>query len=54
MVDELKSCVNELENDDDVQVVELMDPNVAKLYAKSNRAKVSIPIVIPTDIYECY
>lgn len=39
IVDELKSCINDLE-DDINPVIELMDPNVATIYSKSLRAKV--------------
>ena len=43
IVDDFKSCISEIEFDDDTLVpVELMDPNVAGIYSKSSRAKVNI------------
>ena len=43
IVDEFRECLTELEQETDVGVVrvELMDPNVARIYSKTNRAAVS-------------
>ena len=42
LVDELKLCLTELEQEEDLPVVpvELLDPNVARIYSKSRRARV--------------
>ena len=42
IIDEFRECLTELEQEEDVGVVpvELMDPNVARIYSKTNRAKV--------------
>ena len=42
IVDEFRELLGELEQEDEVGVVpvELLDPNVARIYSKTNRAKV--------------
>ena len=42
IIDEFRECLTELEQEEDVGVVpvELVDPNVARIYSKTNRARV--------------
>ena len=44
IVDEFRECLTELEQEEDVGVVpvELMDPNVARIYSKTSRATVGV------------
>jgi len=44
LVDEFKLCLTELEQEEDLTVVpvELLDPNVARIYSKSRRARVGV------------
>lgn len=42
LVEEFRLCLTELEQEEDLPVVpvELLDPNVARIYSKSRRARV--------------
>ena len=44
LVDEFKLCLTELDQEEDLTVVpvELLDPNVARIYSKSRRARVGV------------
>ena len=49
IADEFRECLRELEAEDDeipVVPVELMDPNVARIYSKTNRAKVNMRTIL--------
>lgn len=41
VVSDIKQCLNELEEEMAAVPVELVDPSVARIYAKSKRGKVS-------------
>ena len=55
IVDDFKSCISEIEFDDDTLVpVELIDPNVARIYSKSSRAKVNIFTLIKLSAFQLF
>ena len=53
IIDEFKECLTELDTEEDVGVVpvELMDPNVARIYSKTNRAKVNVQLYRCMQVY---
>ena len=44
IIEEFRECLTELEQEEDVSVVpvELLDPNIARIYSKTNRARVRL------------
>ena len=46
VVTDIKQCLNELEEEMVAVPVELVDPSVAMIYAKSKRGKVSVCVMV--------
>ena len=53
VVSDIKQCLNELEEEMAAVPVELVDPSVARIYAKSKRGKVSIYTKCSIRVYYC-
>ena len=51
VVSDIKQCLNDLEEEMAVVPVELVDPSVARIYAKSERGKVSTYTECPIRVY---